>query len=142
MLDRGGFSPRESHGYTNPHPHNCYTHIVFCSEHQKFLHHQPLCGARSSRRSTPWPYSPISGERVKNSAMSFLFQRPEHISSPTSPHSKRTSLHYIGTMAAAPLKVRTPEEAGTSMHPREQMLLHGTVALLRSSVLLSALHPS
>lgn len=81
---------------------------------QRFLHLQPLHGARDFPRSTPWPYPPISVEGVKkNKAMSFLFQRPEHVSSPTSPHSKRTSLHYIGTMASAPLKIRTPEEAGT-----------------------------
>jgi hypothetical protein len=67
--------------------------------------------------STRWEYPPTSGERVKKSiAMSFLFQRPDQLSSPTSPHFKRTSLHHLGSMASTSLKIRTPEEAGMSMH--------------------------
>jgi hypothetical protein len=66
--------------------------------------------------------------------MSFLFQRRESVSSPTSPHSKRTSLHHIGTMASAALKIRTPEEAGTSyVHAPPQLpsvIWHWAVELL------------
>ena len=67
--------------------------------------------------------------------MSFLFQRRESVSSPTSPHSKRTSLHHIGTMASASLKIRTPEEAGTSMHTPEILLLHWAVELWPNGLL-------